>query len=314
MARRNPETQLTSPSPTKKPCKTPAPTLTDDDAPPELATPVLNSVDAGPLPTLETGLNAKFAEQPEPKTPNTANGNPLETPRTNSSASNKAAAFKSLFASKNTLDASGCRVLELTPVVFEYTQADRLGQSELSFVVDDAGFTSEMKAKTAVLGIKKFDHEAFKWTEVVPGKTNALTSCKMSAPDGTKPFRYYILSVTLLGRYKNDIDRLLAEVNAVLKPHKYVLKLTPAGRALVPVTLTFTSMPSGKMRSNGVHDVFLRNLIDITECGLEQVQDADNNSFLQTVIVIAPQEYITGLGFYLRAEGVENVSVKVVAP
>ncbi len=149
---------------------------------------------------------------------------------------------------------------------------------------------------------------------MVVGRTAALTSCAFHTTDGSSPYRYFLLSPTLATQYKNDIDQLLAEVNAVLKPHKYVLKLTPAGRAFVPVTLTFTSMPSGKMRSNGVHDVFLRNLIDITECGLEQVHDADNNSFLQTAIVIAPQQYITGLGFYLRAQGVENVSVKVVAP
>jgi hypothetical protein len=221
--------------------------------------------------------------------------------------------FKAKFAQTGPLGADGCRRLRLLLLQREYTHADGEGQSSLSLVVDDARFTQAMKDDRKILGMKKYDKENRVWKEFLPGKTNALTSCQMVNSDGS-PYRYHVLTVTLARTYKNDIDQILSELNVVLRPHKYVLFITPDDRALIPVELFFKSLPSGMVRSDGRHDIFLQELLDIGEIGLEMVHDIDNRAFLQTIIPIDVQDYVAGVRIILASQGVKNVTVQVVVP
>jgi hypothetical protein len=179
------------------------------------------------------------------------------------------------------------------------------------FVVDSPRFTAAMRAQINVLSMKRFDKNTSKWIQMVPGRTTALTSCTMHASDGSSPYRYFLLSPTLATQYKNDIDHAVDEINKAIKPHKYVLHLSPKDRASVNVTLTFTGQPSGKVRTSGENDDFIKNLFNITKCGLEQVHDNEGNSFLETFGPVDRHFYAEGIKNEIRKEGIQNVSVKV---
>jgi hypothetical protein len=220
--------------------------------------------------------------------------------------------LESMFASQEPIDGDGCTIVRFTPYTREYAIKDRTGLSETSFVIDNPRFTAAMRAQTSVLGIKKFDKKnATKWTPVVAGKTSALTSCTFYAPDGSHPFRYFLLALTLANQYKNDVDLAVAEINQAIRPHKYVLHLSPEDRALVNVTVTFTRQPSGKVRTSGENDDFIKNIFDLHKCGLEQVRDGEDRCYLETFIRVNLCEYAKAFELQIRKEGIKNVSVKV---
>ena len=168
-----------------------------------------------------------------------------------------------------------------------------------------------MREQNTVLGMKKFDKRTSKWTQIVQGKTNALTSCTLHTPDGSNPFRYFLLPQTLAKQYKNDVDRAVAEINKVIRPHKYVLHLSAEDRALVNVTVTLTRQPSGKVRTSGENDDFIKNIFDLRKCGLEQVRDGEDRCYLETIIGVNLCQYAKAFELEIRKEGIKNVSVKV---
>ncbi len=169
-----------------------------------------------------------------------------------------------------------------------------------------------MRVQTGVLGIKRFDKKsATKWTSVVAGKTSALTSCTFDAPDGSHSFQYFLLALTLANQYKNDIDLAVAEINQAIRPHKYVLHLSPEDRALVNVTVTFTRQPSGKVRTSGENDDFIKNVFDLRKCYLEQARDSEDRCYLETFSPTPLCAYAEAFERQIRKEGIRNVSVKV---
>ena len=162
-----------------------------------------------------------------------------------------------------------------------------------------------------MLGIKKFDKRTSKWTQLVPGKTKALASCTLHTPDGSNPFRYFLLPPTLATQYKNDIDLTVTEINKVIRPHKYVLHLSPKDRALVNVTVTFTRQASGKVRTSGENDDFIKNVFDLRKCYLEQARDSEDRCYLETFVPTSLCAYAEAFEHQIRKEGIRNVSVKV---
>jgi hypothetical protein len=176
----------------------------------------------------------------------------------------------------------------------------------VSLVVNDAQFTKEMKQNNEILGTKKYDRDLRHWKEIV----KILTSCQMEQPDGTSLYRYHVMTVTLAQTYKNDIKQILSELNVALRPYKYVLFIIPDDLALVPVELFFQAMPSGKVPTDGYVDIFLQELLDIGDIGLEMVHDTDGHAFLQTTIAFDLEEYIAGVRITLASQGVQNVTVQ----
>ena len=90
-----------------------------------------------------------------------------------------------------------------------------------------------------------------------------------------------------------------------------MLHLSPTDRAFANVTVTFARQASGKVRTSGENDDFIKNVFDITKCGLEQVHDSENRYFLQTFDPFSPYVYAEGFKRKICKEGIQKVSVKV---
>ena len=238
-----------------------------------------------------------------------ASGEAVLNPKTDTPA--EPLDLESMFASQEPMDGDGCTIVHLTPHIREYTTKDRTSRSETSFVIDSPRFTATTREQNNVLGMKKFDKRTSKWTQIVQGKTNALTSCTLHTTDGSSPYRYFLLSPTLATQYKNDIDLAVAEINKAIRPHKYVLHLSPKDRALANVTVTFTRQASGKVRTSGENDDFIKNVFDLRKCYLEQARDTEDRCYLETFGPTTPRTYAEAFERQIRKEGIRNVSVKV---
>jgi hypothetical protein len=238
-----------------------------------------------------------------------ASGEAVPNPKTETPAEPLDLEF--MFASQEPMDGDGCTVVHLTSYTHEYFAKNGVHRSETSFVVDSPLFTAAMKAQPSVLGMKKFCKHTMKWIQCAQGKTNALTSCTFHANDGSKPYRYFLLPLTLAAQYKNDIDLAVDEINKAINPHKYVLHLSPTDRAFANVIVTFTGQASGKVRTSGENDDFIKNVFDLRKCGLEQAHDSEDRCYLETFGPTTPRAYAEAFERKISKEGIRNVSIKV---